>query len=219
MKFSKEQILGGLWGLIVGDALGVPVEFTDREILKKTPVETMIGYGTYNQPPGTWSDDSSLMLCTVEGLLEGYNLTKIADLFVKWYSQAYWTPYGEVFDVGNTTRRAIRNLINGLPYNTAGLTDYNTAGNGSIMRILPIVFTLDGIDEEEKFKKVKELSSITHANILCIISCYIYVEAFSIANSFNFQNFSVYNILITCTIYLSKCIGLSFNFLQLQKTV
>ena len=55
---KKEKIKGGLLGLFVGDALGVPVEFQSREKLRKNPVKDMVGYGTYNQPPGTWSDDS-----------------------------------------------------------------------------------------------------------------------------------------------------------------
>jgi ADP-ribosyl-[dinitrogen reductase] hydrolase len=59
---KKNKISGGIFGLIVGDALGVPVEFIPREELKKNPVTDMIGYGTYNQPPGSWSDDLLLAL-------------------------------------------------------------------------------------------------------------------------------------------------------------
>ncbi|MBP8699838.1 MAG: ADP-ribosylglycohydrolase family protein, partial [Syntrophorhabdaceae bacterium] len=66
---DKDKILGGLWGAIVGDALGVPVEFQSRAERKKDPVTGMRKGGTFNLPAGSWSDDSSLMLCTVEGLL------------------------------------------------------------------------------------------------------------------------------------------------------
>ena len=66
----KDKILGSLWGAVAGDALGVPVEFQSRERLRQDPVRDMRGYGTYNQPAGTWSDDSSLMLCTVGSLLD-----------------------------------------------------------------------------------------------------------------------------------------------------
>ena len=64
-------------GLALGDALGVPVEFKSREALKKNPVKSMLGYGTYNQKEGTWSDDSSLTFCLAESLLNGYNLKDI----------------------------------------------------------------------------------------------------------------------------------------------
>jgi ADP-ribosylglycohydrolase len=55
---KKQRILGGLWGAVVGDALGVPVEFQNRAAVQANPVSGMRGFGTYNQPPGTWSDDS-----------------------------------------------------------------------------------------------------------------------------------------------------------------
>ena len=60
--------LDGVMGAVVGDALGVPVEFKSREALRKSPVVDMMGYGTYDQPPGTWSDDSSMILATLARL-------------------------------------------------------------------------------------------------------------------------------------------------------
>ena len=61
MVDKRQMILGGLWGAVVGDALGVPVEFQSRESLRSDPVVNMRGHGTHGQPPGTWSDDSSLI--------------------------------------------------------------------------------------------------------------------------------------------------------------
>ena len=78
-----DAIKGGIWGLIVGDALGVPVEFQDREELEKNPVIDMRAYGTHNQPKGTWSDDTSMTLCLVDNLINGYDLNEIANNFVK----------------------------------------------------------------------------------------------------------------------------------------
>jgi len=76
-----ERIQGGLWGAVVGDALGVPVEFRGRKERERDPVTGMRGYGTFNKPPGTWSDDSSLLLCTVEALVGSPDLKRMADLF------------------------------------------------------------------------------------------------------------------------------------------
>ena len=64
----KDRMFGGILGLAVADALGVPVEFKSREWLRNNTVTDMIGYGTYNQPPGTWSDDTSLTLCLLDSL-------------------------------------------------------------------------------------------------------------------------------------------------------
>ena len=54
-------------GLVIGDALGVPVEFVSRDELKDNPITDMIGDGTHNQPAGTWSDDSSMAVATMAG--------------------------------------------------------------------------------------------------------------------------------------------------------
>ena len=59
---------GMLLGLAVGDALGVPVEFESRKILKADPVVDMRGYGSWNQPAGTWSDDTSLTVAAMESI-------------------------------------------------------------------------------------------------------------------------------------------------------
>ena len=137
---KENKILNSILGLCIGDALGVPVEFKSRSYLKKYPVMDMIGHGTHNQPIGTWSDDSSLTLCLAESLITGYDLRDIASKFSKWLNYGYWTPFGEVFDRGITTERAIRkfNTINNL--RLAGGNSETSNGNGSLMRILPIVF-------------------------------------------------------------------------------
>lgn len=108
------KIYNGIMGLVVGDALGVPVEFKRRDTYKITD---MIGYGTYNQPSGTWSDDSSMTLATLEsiGRLEKVDLSDLMENFRKWLYEREFTPYGKVFDVGGTTRRAIERYAAGMP--------------------------------------------------------------------------------------------------------
>ena len=86
---KKDRVIGGLVGVCVGDALGVPVEFVSRDKLRLNPIKDMVGYGTHNQPPGTWSDDSSLTLCLAESLCKGFNIHDIADKFVKWLYAGY----------------------------------------------------------------------------------------------------------------------------------
>ena len=69
-RIRENQCKAALMGLIVGDALGVPVEFVDREELRENPVKDMRRYGTHNQPAGTWSDDSSMVIATMEWIAE-----------------------------------------------------------------------------------------------------------------------------------------------------
>ncbi|MCG9879576.1 MAG: ADP-ribosylglycohydrolase family protein, partial [Bacteroidia bacterium] len=144
------QIKSALFGLAVGDALGVPVEFESRENLKLKPVTDMIGNGTYNQPAGTWSDDSSLTFCLTEAIINGFSLTQIGENFKNWLTLNYWTAHGEVFDVGITTESAIKRLLEGCKPELAGGFEETDNGNGSLMRILPLVFYLDN---KEIFKR------------------------------------------------------------------
>ena len=171
-----DKIKGALFGLAVGDALGVPVEFSSRERLSSFPINGMTGYGTWNQPPGTWSDDSSLAFCLADGLTHGYDLNIIAANFIAWRMKGYWGAHHEVFDVGNATNAAITRLMNGVSPELAGGIMDSDNGNGSLMRILPLVFIVKDLPIEERFKKVKDVSSITHAHFRSVFSCFIYIE-------------------------------------------
>ena len=126
-------MLGGLWDAVVGDAPGVPVEFKSRESLWQRPVTDMMGDGTYGQPPGTWSDDTSMALCTVEALISGFDTRRLADLFLRWYQENHWTPWGRMFDIGITTRVTLSNLASGVGPEQAGLAGSENNGNGSLM--------------------------------------------------------------------------------------
>ena len=160
-----------LLGTAIGDALGVPVEFEHRQELEKNPVVGMREYGTHNQPKGTWSDDSSLALCLAESLCNGYNLNDIADKFIRWYYDGYCTPYGRVFDVGVTTARAISYLQSGCKPELAGMDRERDNGNGSLMRILPLVPYIINMEEEDRFRIIGEVSSLTHRHPRSILAC------------------------------------------------
>lgn len=172
----KDKIKSGLLGLAVGDALGVPVEFQSRAYLKQNPVSDMFGFGTHHQPEGTWSDDSSLAFCLAESLCNDYDLNDIARNFVKWYSEELWTPHGKVFDIGIATRHAILNIVKGHQPDLCGGFNEEDNGNGSLMRILPLVFYLQNEkDLNVIYQKVKKISSITHAHFRSVFACFIYV--------------------------------------------
>jgi ADP-ribosyl-[dinitrogen reductase] hydrolase len=173
---TATKTLSGLMGLCVGDALGVPVEFTSRAERAKSPVTTMLGYGTWNQPPGTWSDDSSLSFCLAECLCRGYSLDAIANSFWRWYKEAYWTPRGDVFDIGQTTHTAIMRLKQGVVPHQAGGKVENSNGNGSLMRILPMAYCHRNLTLGELLARVHDVSAITHAHARSQMACGIYIS-------------------------------------------
>lgn len=176
MTPQRSVSLDILLGVATGDALGVPVEFVSRETLKKSPVTDMQGYGTHRQPPGTWSDDTSLTFCLAETLCEGYDLKILARHFVLWKEYGSWTPYGEVFDIGIATSAAIHSLYKGTAPTLAGGRSEDSNGNGSLMRILPLVVYLQNKPVEQRFEITRDVSSLTHAHIRSVIACFIYLE-------------------------------------------
>ena len=172
----ENVVKAGIFGVCIGDALGVPVEFKKREDLKKSPVTGYLEYMSWNQPKGTWSDDSSLTLCLAEVLTKGYDLEKIGESFVKWNKYGHWTAHGRLFDIGGTTKHSIARLIKGESAKFSGNIFEEDNGNGSLMRILPIAFYLKDEENNEKiYETVKEVSSITHGHFRSVFACFIYV--------------------------------------------
>jgi ADP-ribosyl-[dinitrogen reductase] hydrolase len=169
-------ILSSTFGVAVGDALGVPVEFTSREVLKQNPVTDMRGFGTYHLPPGTWSDDSALTFCLAESLCTGFDIDQIGDIFVKWYYKDYWTATGHVFDIGVGTRQALYKIKNGAKAVQAGGTTEDSNGNGSLMRILPLIFYSKDKPISERYELTKQVSSVTHGHIRSVMACFYYLE-------------------------------------------
>lgn len=172
----KMKIKSILFGVAVGDALGIPVEFQTRRSLKKTPVKRMFGYGTHDQPPGTWSDDSSMTFCLAESLTQDFSLNSLKENFIKWYRQNFWTAHDHVFDIGFSTAQAIIRMERGIKPEQAGAEDEQSNGNGSLMRILPLIFYIQEKDIQERFELTQKVSSLTHRHIRSILACFYYLE-------------------------------------------
>ena len=184
---TNDRIKGSIIGFIVGDALGVPVEFIDRETLRKNKINDMEEFGTHYQPKGTWSDDSSMMLATIDGIINSslpiIDYVYIMKNFLKWKREGKFTPFDNVFDIGNATSYALsryqNNINSGNEENIiCGTGDISSNGNGSLMRILPIslllYFSSYNYTSNEYFDIIKNISGMTHSHNYSIIGCYIY---------------------------------------------
>ena len=171
-----DKIKSVLFGVAVGDALGVPVEFNGRETIRKNPVTDFIGYGTYNLPAGTWSDDSSLTFCLAEALTNEFDLHITGQNFIKWRYNNFWSARGTVFDIGNATQQAIDRLATGVQPDLAGGFEASSNGNGSLMRISPLLFYLSDKPVNVRYEITKQVSSITHGHIRSVIACFYYLE-------------------------------------------
>lgn len=177
---TLQQVQAGILGIAVGDALGVPVEFSAREERRRDPVAGMRGYGTHHQPAGTWSDDTSLTLCTMESLLRGFNPADMMKTFTRWCDSAYLTAGDVRFDIGHTTHRAILCYQRSNNPRTCGQCGEMDAGNGSLMRILPMAYYLDArydapfTKNAEAMRQLGDVCALTHAHMRCIIACGMY---------------------------------------------
>ena len=170
----QKKITSTIIGGAIGDALGVPVEFKPRGSFKVTD---MIGYGTYNQPKGTWSDDTTMTLCLMENVIEGGDDEALMGKFLDWMENGYMTPHGKCFDIGGTTSRAIIEFKNGTLANQCGQFGEKDNGNGALMRIAPVVFLNYKMESpQERLATVERYSSLTHAHPRSILGCFIYTE-------------------------------------------
>lgn len=160
-----------VYGFAVGDALGVPYEFSKRGTFECTG---MVGYGTHKQPAGTWSDDTSEMIATCFSIRRHgkIKIQSIANALAAWYQFGKYACNGIVFDVGCTTAYALNNYAMTCNPYTCGLDDEQSNGNGGLMRILPLAFV-----DNCTFTTVDEVCSITHAHKTSVDACLIYVSA------------------------------------------
>lgn len=161
-KLYNQKLYDAVFGFVIGDALGVPYEFRKRGSFL---CQDMIGYGTHEQPAGTWSDDTAMTLATLRSLKKNKNkivLEDIRERFLRWLNDGDFSADGEIFDVGHATLKA---LATGIPRSG----EYDN-GNGSLMRILPLAF-VDCTDEE-----IKAVSAITHGHWISQEACVIYVH-------------------------------------------
>ena len=182
-KMQYNKVSDALLGLAVGDALGVPFEFCTSDQMKQYPAKEMIGFRRYNVPPGTWSDDSSLTFCLAESLVKGYDLADMANNFIQWRDANFWTARGIVFDIGITTSDAIsslKKLLKNKEYEELTqlkyLGDEYDNGNGSLMRIMPLLFYIKGMDIAQQFEIIRDVSALTHRHMRAAMCCLIYLR-------------------------------------------
>ncbi|MBA4170665.1 MAG: ADP-ribosylglycohydrolase family protein [Chloroflexi bacterium] len=168
---TRDRVRGAIYGHLVGDALGVPYEFTHD-------IETVEwrGNGTHNQPAGTWSDDGALMLALLDSLLDaGFDTADQARRFLDWRDHRKYTPDRDGrFDIGGATSQALARVADGVPAEEAG-DDPDALGNGSLMRILPIALVDPSASTAELVDRAHRSSRITHGAPACLVACALYV--------------------------------------------
>ena len=174
--------LDGIMGVVVGDALGCPVQFESREEVARHPVAGMRGYGTFNLPEGSWTDDSSLTIALLESIrrVGKIDLDDIMGNFMKWLYDGEFTPYGQSYDIGRGTMQAINRYSKNRKVKKCGGDEEWNNGNGSLMRIMPaclyctIMETSGMYSDRDAIDAIHSVGSLTHAHIRSNIACGLY---------------------------------------------
>ncbi len=180
MSATHDRLKGGIFGLLIGDALGVPYEFHCAEAIPERDAIEMQPPPEFRRahrgvPPGTWSDDGAQALCLLASLLEREKLdvNDLATKLLAWFEQGYMAVDNRVFDVGVQTTVALRALMGGAAPLDAGPRDERNNGNGSLMRVLPLALWHNGSDAD-LVKDAYDQSSITHGHARSRVSCALY---------------------------------------------
>jgi len=134
---EKDKAIGMFMGLFIGDALGAPLEFMRPHEFDK--VTDMIGGGVHSAEIGEWTDDGAMAMCIADAYkVKGkFAPQEIALNFKTWAKTGHFGTRDYRFDIGRTCFEAIENMSTEQPYQ--GRTDGRSSGNGSIMRIAPVV--------------------------------------------------------------------------------
>ena len=176
----QNKLRGGIYGLLIGDAVGVPYEFHLPEQLPHIIDIDMIPPKNFSRtypdiPIGTWSDDGAQALCLLASLLDCQKLDAVdlMNRIANWYQFGYMTPDYQVFDVGVQTATAIRKYLLGTPVMQVANDDEHANGNGALMRVLPLALWHQGTDEALILAAYLQ-SHITHAHLRSKVCCALY---------------------------------------------
>jgi len=171
---TLERFEGCLLGLAAGDAVGTTVEFQKRGTF--IPVTDMTGRGPFALKAGAWTDDTAMALCLAASLVEtnGFDARDQMERYWRWYQDGYMSSTGACFDIGNTVLSALdRYKDTNDPF--SGSTDPHTAGNGSLMRLAPVVLFYFP-DETAAEHYARESSRTTHGAVECLEACQLFSE-------------------------------------------
>ena len=172
----------GIMGAVTGDAFGSPAQFRDRSDFVDNPITEMEYCECFEMPAGSWTDDSSLAIATLDSLIKenGYSLDEIAKNFVRWLEFGEFTPFGQAYDIGRGCYKGINNYLWSKDAKTSGGNGENDNGNGSLMRIMPMclyayelqkrVCTSDNV----VIQMIHEVSGITHRHLRAQMACGLY---------------------------------------------
>ena len=141
----KERAVGGFLALACGDALANGAEFQPRGSYHITDMTSANRF----LPVGQWSDDTGLALCLAESVLacQGFNPHDQIQRYIHFYQKGEGWPLDHRLFPGNTLNQALQRYQNDPDNPFAGSDHPLSAGNGGLMRLLPVVLASHNQDD------------------------------------------------------------------------
>lgn len=171
----EDRIKGSFFGLVVGDALGAPLEGAKPGAIKSAykvvrdyvDREAILGREKIYRwrKPGLYTDDTQQALVLLDSLLQdrGLHPAKLAERFVELSNGSEYS-FGAYRGAGRNFKQSVEDLKRGVEWSRSGR---DTAGNGAAMRIAPIaLYYYENLDEMAD--AAVRASLITHRNPLGI---------------------------------------------------
>jgi len=165
MQNIEEKIRGMVVGSVVGDALGMPLEFHPPRPLTGLVRDMEMG----PLPPGTFTDDTEMALALAESLIDHSPLdgNDFTQRLLAWLQN-------RPADIGIHTARVLNLIASGVGWQQASALvqgeDPENAGNGSLMRTWPVAAmhhaNLGLLIGESRLQ-----SQLTHAHADCVNAC------------------------------------------------
>ena len=195
----KNKILGVLYGMAIGDAMGMPPELWSRKrLLEKYGYITDFMDGdeeneiSYQYKKGNFTDDTSQALVIVDTLLKNefvVNSNSIAKALLEW---AYKEKAFENNILGPTSRATLEAFSRGedpKKYSDTALS------NGAAMRIAPIGSIFLASQKKELCNYVLNISRVTHSSDITIAGACIIAMAVSSVIDFSDKDRMIEDIL------------------------
>lgn len=200
--------LSGIYGLLIGDALGVPYEFHKAFQIPVYDKIEMVPPPDFQRShvqiaPGTWSDDGAQALCLLDSLIacNGFSLIDFSNRLIAWYQDGYWAVDNNVFDVGVQTSESLNAYRMGMSPEECGILRPNGKGNGALMRVLPLALWSQGTDKELVLDAHSQCK-ITHGHLCNQVCCALYcLTARYLIVQFDFQTAVKHATQVLRTIY------------------
>lgn len=161
---------GTYFGLIIGDALGAPLEFVRRDFKN---ISDMTTGGYHNVSKGEWTDDTSMMLAIANSLinLKTFSLEDQLKEYVKWFKNGKYSTRNNCFDIGLQTKGSLEDYIEKGSI-ISEYNHFNNSGNGSVMRLAPINIKYASTKNIKELLYYSRRSSLsTHPNKICQEAC------------------------------------------------